>query len=652
MAEVENPRIRSVGDLLNENFFVPRYQRGYRWEKQEITELLGDILQYYKATQNRDNKVSKFYCLQPVVIKAKEWEEENNGKIKGWELIDGQQRLTTIYLILTYLQEIRSKIHFKHIEDKSVLYRLYFETRVSSKDFFLEKKFVDKIDDTNVDFFHISNAYRIIKKWFETNGFEYEILNTLLKTDYNVSIIWYEALDNNEDNDDSSIELFTRLNDGKIPLTDAELIKALLLQADLYPTNEERFVKQRLFEIATEWDDIEAKLQDEKMWLFLNDTAYQPSSKIEFIFKLLAKKWNVVKDKKDNVKRLIEYEFEDGKPKHFEFLVFDKYLANKRAEFLKISVIDGDILAPVNEIWDKIKEMFSIFYEWYNDHNLFHYIGFLLAIEKDKDGLIRELINLKLTKSDFEHNIKKRIANSVKINKEVKEDGKKTGIIKQLNQIAYNEDNSEIIKVLLLFNIDALIKHKKENAKFPFHLYKKEKITSIEHIHPQNPPSVDADEDRAKIWLSQHKTSLSSIKELAKSNQEKINIVLQQIEGLLISYDKEAFKNIFSQILDLYSEISDFKESELHTLYNLALVDKDTNSQLNNSFFDIKREILKENKSGRYVPVCTHRAFSKYYSNSPEEMIFWNNDDRQAYFKSIESVYLLFMKLIATDNGN
>jgi hypothetical protein len=435
-------------------------------------------------------------------------------------------------------------------------------------------------------------------------------------------------------------------------LTDAELIKALLLQADLYPTNEERFVKQRLFEIATEWDDIEAKLQDEKMWLFLNDTAYQPSSKIEFIFKLLAKKWNVVKDKKDNVKRLIEYEFEDGKPKHFEFLVFDKYLANKRAEFLKISVIDGDILAPVNEIWDKIKEMFSIFYEWYNDHNLFHYIGFLLAIEKDKDGLIRELINLKLTKSDFEHDIKKRIANSVKINKEVKEDGKKTGIIKQLNQIAYNEDNSEIIKVLLLFNIDALIKHKKENAKFPFHLYKKEKITSIEHIHPQNPPSVDADEDRAKIWLSQHKTSLSSIKELAKSNQEKINIVLQQIEGLLISYDKEAFKNIFSQILDLYSEISDFKESELHTLYNLALVDKDTNSQLNNSFFDIKREILKENKSGRYVPVCTHRAFSKYYSNSPEEMIFWNNDDRQAYFKSIESVYLLFMKLIATDNGN
>ncbi|MCB9247043.1 MAG: hypothetical protein H6613_00030 [Ignavibacteriales bacterium] len=50
----------------------------------------------------------------------------------------------------------------------------------------------------------------------------------------------------------------------KIPLTDAELIKALLLQADLYPASEERYVRQRLFEIASEWDDIEAKLQDEK----------------------------------------------------------------------------------------------------------------------------------------------------------------------------------------------------------------------------------------------------------------------------------------------------------------------------------------------------------------------------------------------------
>lgn len=639
---IENPRIRPVGDLLHENFFVPRYQRGYRWGKQEITELLDDILQYYKATQNRENKVSKFYCLQPVVVRKKEWLNNSKEKTKGWELIDGQQRLTTMLLILNYLEDVR-----KLLSNQLHIYSIDFETRENCKPFFQNKAYKKSVDETNVDFYHISKAYEYIDNWFEKNNHKVEILNTLLKSDYNVSIIWYEAVDINQDNDDSSIELFTRLNDGKIPLTDAELIKALLLQADLYPTSEDRFVKQRLFEIATEWDDIEAKLQDEKFWLFLNDTSYQPSSKIEFIFKLLADKWNVVEDKEGDDKRLIEYETLEGKPKHYEFLVFDKYLANKRAEFLKRSEEGKNVLESVNEIWNEIKEMFSMFYEWYNNHNLFHYIGFLLATEKNKEELIRELIDLKLTKTDFEDNIKNRIANSVKINKKDKE----TGIIKQLNQISYGEDNQEIIKVLLLFNVDTLVKHKKENAKFPFHLYKKEKITSIEHIHPQNPPSIDADEDRARIWLSQHKISLLSMEEIAGSNQDEICTILQQIDDLLKNYDKEKFKILFSKILELYIEISDFKESELHTLYNLALVDKDINSQLNNSFFDVKREILKENKLGRYVPICTHRAFSKYYSKSSKEMIFWNNEDRQAYFKAIESVYLSFINLIGTTNG-
>jgi len=653
MAEIENPRIRPVGDLLHENFLVPRYQRGYRWGKQEITELLDDILQYFDDSKSTSKvKAGKFYCLQPIVVKAKQWKNSTGEKITGWELIDGQQRLTSLFIILTFLEDIR-----QFYDDKKEIFSIDFETRENCKAFFKDKKFIEKIDESNVDFFHITNAYEYVKVWFKDKlSLRLDILKTILNTENNVSIIWYEAIDNNKDNEYNSIELFTRLNDGKIPLTDAELIKALLLQADLYPTNEERFVKQRLFEIATEWDDIEAKLQDEKFWLFLNETDYMPSSKIEYIFKILAEKWNVVKDEKD--RKLIEYETSKGKPKHFEFLVFDKYLAIKRAAILnrdedvKDLIEPKDLLEPVNNIWNDIKEMFSKFHEWYNDHNLFHYIGFLLANEKNKDSLIRELIDLKLTKSDFENNIKKRISNAIKITSEIRKDGKKTGVIKQLHQIKYKEDNSEIIKILLLFNIDALVKHKKENAKFPFHLYKKDKITSIEHIHPQNPPSIDTDEERARIWLSQHKISLSSMKELVGVNKDKIDNILKQIEDLLTNYDIEAFKTLFSKILDLYTEISNFKENEIDTLYNLALVDKDTNSQLNNSFFDIKREILKKNKLERYVPICTHRAFSKYYSINPKEMIFWSNDDREAYFKAIESVYHSFINLNSTDNGS
>lgn len=638
MSEVENPRIRSVGDLLEENFFVPRYQRGYRWGKQEITELLDDILQYYNATQNRENRVSKFYCLQPVVVKKKQWFVNDNEKMEGWELIDGQQRLTTILLILNYLEDVR-----KLLENKLDIYSIDFETRENCNPFFQNKIYKASVDETNVDFYHISKAYEHINTWFEQNNHKVEIINTLLKGEYNVSIIWFEAFNSNNDNDDSSIELFTRLNDGKIPLTDAELIKALLLQADLYPSSEERFVKQRLFEIASEWDDIEAKLQDEKIWLFLNDTSYQPSSKIEFIFKLLADKWNEF-----NNQTLIKYDSNDGKPKHYEFIVFDKYLANKRKEYSNKKETEPDVLNPINSIWKEIKEMFNTFYEWYNNHNLYHYLGFLLAIENNKDELIRELIQLKLNKDEFENNIIIRIGKAVKITKKVKD----TNIVKQLNQIAYNEDNPEIIKVLLLFNINELIKYKKENAKFPFHLYKKEKITSIEHIHPQNPASFDTDEGRATTWLTKHRFSLISLKDKLENKSDKIDEVLLKIDGLLAKYDKEVFKNIFVEIIELYTSISDFQDNQLHTLYNLALVDKDTNSQLNNSFFDIKREILKENKLGRYIPICTQRAFSKFYSKSPNDMIFWNSEDRETYYSAIEQVYFSFINLIHINNGN
>lgn len=639
MVEItENPRIRPVGDLLQENFFVPRYQRGYRWGEQEITELLDDILQYYKATQNRENRISKFYCLQPVVVKRRQWLVNVNDKKEGWELIDGQQRLTTILLILNYLEDIR-----KLLGGNLNIYTIDFETRENCKVFFENKTYKSSIDDSNVDYYHISQGYEYINQWFLKSTHKLEILNTLLKSEYNVSIIWYEAESTSLNNDDSSIDLFTRLNDGKIPLTDAELIKALILQADLYPTIEERFAKQRLFEIATEWDSIEAKLQDEKMWLFVNDTSYNPSSKIEFIFKLLADKWNEFQKQS-----LVKYDLIAGKPKHYEFLVFSKYLANKRSEHINNSLEEIDVMLPINGIWKEIKEMFSKFYEWYNDHNMFHYLGYLFAIEKNKDDLIRELINLKIDKKAFETNIKARIGTAIKIMSKDKE----TGVVKQLNQITYNEDNPEIIKILLLFNINTLIEHKKENARFPFHLFKKEKITSIEHIHPQNPPSLDTNEERAKTWLNNHKLSLNSLKKERNDKSVIIDVLIIKIDDLLRKFDKEAFKNIFSEIIEIYTDISNFKENELHTLYNLALVDKDTNSQLNNSFFDIKREILKVNKLGRYIPFCTQRTFSKFYSNSPNDMIFWNTDDRVNYYNAIEKVYLSFTSLIISKNGN
>lgn len=72
-----------VADISG-SFYIPSYQRGYRWSETEVVRLLDDIYQNGK----------KNYCLQPVVVRKKE---------DQYELIDGQQRLTTLYLIYKYM---------------------------------------------------------------------------------------------------------------------------------------------------------------------------------------------------------------------------------------------------------------------------------------------------------------------------------------------------------------------------------------------------------------------------------------------------------------------------------------------------------------------------------------------------------------------
>ncbi len=595
--------LKAINELLQMNFFIPNYQRGYRWGKQEVTDLLDDIYQYATSVEYRDNKVSKFYCLQPIVVKPL----NNDEQCSDFEIIDGQQRLTTLYIILTYLQQTR-KILFP--KDAEKLYWIKFETRTNSELYLKDSKFTEQIDDSNVDFYHISKAYQHTKEWFNAkDDANAKITTALLKSDYNVSVIWYKV-----ECAVNSIELFTRLNQGKIPLTDSELIKALLLQSDRYPINEQKIVKQRLFEIASEWDEIEVAMSDKKMWLFLSGVDYKPTSKIEYIFNILAEKWN--KNRK-------YIQFTSQKPKHYEYLVFDRYLESKRTNEFNVE--------HINDIWKEVKDIFCCFQYWFNDHELFHYIGYLSSCTNVKVEKLLELSQTK-GKKEFVQELKNMVGTAVQITE--KND---TNSIKSLQELTYGQDNERIIKILLLFNVDALIKYRKENAKFPFHLYKEDKIRSIEHIHPQNPESIDANEDRAKVWLENHKISLPRLQH--RDKKDIIESIIKEIDLLIENYDKDRFKALFELVIELYSEVSEIKEKEKHTLYNLALVDKDTNSSLNNSFFDIKRDILKTNANSRYIPICTQRVFSKYYSESPTEMIFWSENDRESYFNAINQTY-------------
>ena len=112
---MENFKFLSISELKDKRFFIPNYQRGYKWEKEQVEDLLNDINEFMNADKD---KVGMSYCIQPLVVGNRQEDSEILEKIKEansipavealltereMEVIDGQQRLTTIFLILSAL---------------------------------------------------------------------------------------------------------------------------------------------------------------------------------------------------------------------------------------------------------------------------------------------------------------------------------------------------------------------------------------------------------------------------------------------------------------------------------------------------------------------------------------------------------------------
>ena len=148
--EEQGLKLISISDILKEKFFIPSYQRGYRWEKYQIISLLDDVFEFIK----KDNKThGEFYCLQPIVVTKKD---------DKWCVIDGQQRLTTIFIILKFLEDAK-KILFPNSE----LFSLSYETRKQSEEFLNKINEKKEVNNNNADFYCMSKAYLTIKEWFE-----------------------------------------------------------------------------------------------------------------------------------------------------------------------------------------------------------------------------------------------------------------------------------------------------------------------------------------------------------------------------------------------------------------------------------------------------------------------------------------------------
>ena len=577
---------RAVGKvILNENtplrnprfehFLIPYYQRGYRWERNHVEALLDDIHNFMLSKEEN-------YCLQPIVVVPQKDEYGYN----IWEVIDGQQRLITLHIIFQYIQK--------------PTYSILFDKRKKSTDFL---SCLSKVtyNHEQPDFHFMSEAHDMIVEWFAKktkNDISYidEFYTTITKK---VQVIWYQLT---ELEDNQKIDIFNRLNIGKIPLTDAELIRALLL-SKIKISLTDREANMRQAEISNEWNLIENELRKEELWYFLNnDLKNKLSSHIEFIFKIIAG---------SNAK------------KYSTFLWFEKEIKND------VSKIESD---NAKELWDRTKSIFAKFKSWYNNRTLYHLIGYLLINDVP---IIVILSNSNTTKPIFKDWLITKIKENIQ------------GI--KIKDLTYG--NKSLEKMLLLFNILSVenLSNTIQN-RFPFNHFKTIKIEdggwSIEHIHAQQSESMK-DVKAIRAWLEETLKAIKNISTLeleSKQLEQSEDVLTKGKKVVMAPYIKNVEKMISNEDIDIeeFNNLKNelitlFDSSSVHELDNLALLSKKDNSTLNNSIFPVKRnKIIELEKEGKFIPLCTRNVFLKFYSNSDNQPYYWSSNDKESYYIALK----------------
>lgn len=577
--------LKSVNELRVDDadvplrFFISAYQRGYRWSTLQVEQLLDDIREF---TRRRNPQPDEFYCLQPLVVKARPGGD--------FEVVDGQQRLTTLLLILRHFNERLAKKY------QQAVYTLAYQTRPGLDDF-LENP-TPEAADNNVDFFHLYQAIQTIERWFGQRDSEVEDIKSALLN--KTKVIWFQLADS-----DNPVEAFTRLNVGKIPLTNDELIRALFLRRE---GPDEQDATSLQFGIAYEWDQFEKALQSDAFWYFLSNKRGEEQNRIGFLFDLVARHEGLLQGAENDAYGI--------------FYTFNQRLKTPGA-------------TPESE-WKKIKQSYLMLEEWFEDRVLYHMVGFLVS-----EGIsLNELraLSLDCTKSAFEHRLRQkiyRLAIGHDLPYPLDELTIREQVAERLETLSYKNHGPKIRSLLLLFNLATLLQNKRSNLRFQFDSFKSENW-DIEHVRSIADDKPERHHER-RNWLENCLGYLKS--------QENTAELCQPIESFLkltqVEATNEIFDPLYATLLEYFHETSDGQAE--HGIANLTLLDERTNRGYKNAVFAVKRQsLLNLDQAGIFVPLCTRNVFLKCYSPQVDNVIFWGESDQSGYEDAITTALVNF----------
>lgn len=640
---------KGFGEKKKLSFLIKPYQRGFRWDAHNnVRKLLDDLFSYSEENSTLFEKTRinylheftdddfNFYCLQTLTLKSAldEWE---------WEVIDGQQRLTCIFLIYMVLSFFCGPVNvpyeilyqregetFSLSQIISVYFSKLSNREIQSRDILQNE---DLTESEKADWFdklikdvcalfeqeeNVTGSYKIDSYYvcsamieaisFVSEGKDQKQIETLLECiKRNVYFLWYVVPN---DSELSSEDVFLKINSGAIPLTNAELIKSLILRNDDSESKEN----------SRKWEALERGLSKDELWFFIAGD-FNSDTRIELLLDVYARNKSDEKNKYSGITLNNPY------------ALFDWY--NEYSKSNKLFVTD--VLNGIQDYYDRVAE-------WYDDVEIYHFVGLLTVYQKLEfrfnDGYKNQQEMLKFllleaeqvsSKDKFIQGLKTKILGCLKDGLKKDQIPEKAVYLVECpdsynnDYLNYNDDSKRIEAILWLFNVwetvesaDNKTEYRKDKFKYKNNICRRFPFSealsgkwSLEHIFPQHPDNND------------------------KENMEKYKKIKEEIDEKIRK--KEIGGNRF------------LKEEDIHSIKNLALLKKNTNTLLQNEMLNIKRSILiSEIGKGAFIPCATVNAFMLYYNidgskNDPElrnlqigeDWNYWTVNDAEKYEKAI-----------------
>lgn len=619
-----NPIEMPISELLTGSFIftIPSYQRGYRWESSEndlnksevkqVDDLLNDLTTFAKTNVGRKAN----YYLQPLMVKPK----QVDGKYV-WDVLDGQQRLTTMLLILICINEklytnSPLKLYTLKYENRKQLdfAKITYSPTVSNYNY--------PLPTDNLDSYFVRKAKDRIEKWYDQElagdpSLQDKFKELLFYPDISrgsstppslrAKFIWYNVepitafVPNGNRMHD--IEVFNRLNRGKISLTDSELIKALfLLCVKFSPASGSSLMTSDT--LVRKWDEMGKKFQNDEFWKMISPKHKEYGNRMDLLF-------DFIKNSRDH-NNCSSY----------------RYYYDKMHNLLTESDTK-----QIELLWDEIKQFFDMLCKWHEDVHKHNYVGYLIDNGYELSYIYQQ------------------VSQGVELEAIVK-DCLNFSDINDIDDFSYQEDFLKIRKTLLLFNV---LTCDKFGQKFPFNLYR-DNSYDVEHVNSQTDNPIEKIEEKEE-WIKEHalpcllidRKETDNAGEFTNAAKEARNLIIEGIQ-LIKNFRRNDSRDIGNQFKPYRTKVENYYAcgnsakamANKDSIGNLTLLNSSINREYKNALFPRKLRTLKRSdQEGAYIPVCTKYMFLKYYSNpqgnvSAFSMMRWRAADQDEYTTAIK----------------